>query len=258
MCSLLNAQPDSINLYYQIGYSDITEEHESQLTEFFESLDQKLKFHFEVFGSADYLGDIVSNRDLSDNRVSKLIHLMEHQYGHQIDSISSVSRGEVDNLGVIDPGGCVQEHRIVTIKINKSSLYGNIDDILELEPGSKLALSNLNFHGARHILMKRSVPTLKRLLLILQQNPELHIEIQGHVCCLDYQKYDGGWDRDTRTYELSENRAKHIYDFLVHKGIDSTRLSHRGFGGKFRLIEPEVTEEDRIQNRRVEILIVSN
>ncbi len=97
---------------------------------------------------------------------------------------------------------------------------------------------------------------MKRLLSILQEHQNIKIEIQGHVCCLDYQKFDDGWDRDTRTYNLSINRAEHIYKYLIHNGIDSTRLSYKGFGGAFRLIEPELNEEDRIQNRRVEILVV--
>jgi outer membrane protein OmpA-like peptidoglycan-associated protein len=52
------------------------------------------------------------------------------------------------------------------------------------------------------------------------------------------------------------NRAKAVYDFLVKKGIDAKRLTYKGFGSSKKLVE-EVTEIDRITNRRVEIKIVN-
>jgi outer membrane protein OmpA-like peptidoglycan-associated protein len=54
---------------------------------------------------------------------------------------------------------------------------------------------------------------------------------------------------------VSEARAKAIYDYLVQKGIDAKRLRYRGMGNYFPKVNPEITEEDRIANRRVEAVL---
>ena len=253
---VIYSQTDSLNLHYQIAYYNLSHEHKSDIDSFFSQLPPYSKYNIEITGSADYLGSVSSNQLLSDNRVRQILDYIHQEGYYMIDTIVIKSHGEIDNKGYRDPGGGVKKHRIVTLKVTNDIPVGNVHELLNLDPGEKLALSNLNFYGARHFLIKRSVPELKRLLMIMKMNPDLKIEIQGHVCCLDYHKHKDGFDRDTRTFDLSKNRAKHIYDYLVHNGIDSSRMSHIGRGGKYRLIENELTEEDRMTNRRVEILVV--
>ena len=47
-----------------------------------------------------------------------------------------------------------------------------------------------------------------------------------------------------------------ILNYLVEQGIDKMRMTYRGFAGRYPLVFPEVSEEDRTLNRRVEIKIV--
>jgi outer membrane protein OmpA-like peptidoglycan-associated protein len=62
------------------------------------------------------------------------------------------------------------------------------------------------------------------------------------------------------TYEpiLSVNRAKEIYNFLVDKGIEASRLSYAGFGRRRPVVVEEMNEFDAEKNRRVEIRITEN
>ena len=86
------------------------------------------------------------------------------------------------------------------------------------------------------------------LLTVLQLNPTLKIQIQGHLCCNVVDKKD-----------LSGQRAKAIYNFLVANEVSKSRLSHVGFGGTKALFPiPEKSESERAANRRVEILIIQN
>ena len=121
--------------------------------------------------------------------------------------------------------------------------------------GDNIALPNLNFIGGRHILLPASAPYLNELLGVLKKFPTLNIEIQGHICC-EYMAQDG-YDFDTRTNNLSANRARAIYDYLIENGIEASRLSYKGFGNKHPKIFPEKDESDRIANRRVEIKILA-
>ena len=65
-----------------------------------------------------------------------------------------------------------------------------------------------------------------------------------------------GYDMDTKTYELSVNRAKEVYTFLLRSGIDPRRMSYEGRGSNEKLYAVEVNDQQRTANRRVEIVIV--
>ena len=121
-----------------------------------------------------------------------------------------------------------------------------------VEIGTSFRLANLNFYGGRHDLLPKSFKALEQLLNTLKANPNLEIQIQGHICCL--QSGDGR-DIGDGTNNLSVNRAKAVYDYLIKNGINKKRLSYIGFGSQYKLV-PEITEEDLSTNRRVEIKVV--
>jgi flagellar motor protein MotB len=59
--------------------------------------------------------------------------------------------------------------------------------------------------------------------------------------------------------DLSTQRAKAIYNFLLNHDIQKDRLSYKGFGSSQPIFAlPEKDEQERAANRRVEILIVEN
>ena len=122
--------------------------------------------------------------------------------------------------------------------------------------GTKFTLHNLIFIGGRHYLVHSSVPVIQELLSVMNNNPTLVISIEGHVCCIP-GNHDGV-DLDLGTANLSEMRAKTVYDYLIRNGVSASRLSYKGFGHQFPIKPyPEATVEDMNTNRRVEIKIVS-
>ena len=121
--------------------------------------------------------------------------------------------------------------------------------------GTTLVLRNLNFEGGRHILLQRSIPILDDLLKAMQDNPNLKIEIHGHVCCT--ANYLDGRDNDLGTFDLSWQRAKVIYEYLIDHNINANRMTYRGFGASQKLYPLERDAFEQEENRRVEIKIVS-
>jgi outer membrane protein OmpA-like peptidoglycan-associated protein len=119
--------------------------------------------------------------------------------------------------------------------------------------GDNIILKNLNFYGGLRHLLPRSLPVLNELLSIMKDNPTLEIDIQGHICCVPGS--EDGPDNETGAQDLSVQRAKTVYQFLITNGIDANRLSYKGFGHQFPLTE-EKTPAEQEQNRRVEIKIV--
>ena len=118
----------------------------------------------------------------------------------------------------------------------------------ETKPGEKLKIENLNFIINTFAVVNESRVKMYELLLVLQRNPQMKIEIHGHLCCMPVDRTD-----------LSTQRAKAIYNFLIQNEIDKSRLSYKGFGSTQPIYPlPEKSEEERAANRRVEILIVEN
>ena len=81
----------------------------------------------------------------------------------------------------------------------------------------------------------------------LDRNSAIKVEIGGHTD-------DVG--STALNQELSNNRAKEVYLYLIGKGIDASRLSYRGFGANDP-IASNATEEGRAQNRRTEFKVVA-
>jgi len=121
--------------------------------------------------------------------------------------------------------------------------------------GTTIVLKNLNFEGGRHVLLRRSIPVLNELLEAMQQNPNLKIEIHGHVCCT--ATYLDGRDNDLGSFDLSWQRAKVVYQYLLEKNVSADRMSYKGFGASQKLFPEERDAYEQEENRRVEIKIVS-
>ena len=121
-------------------------------------------------------------------------------------------------------------------------------EVASAKTGEKLKIDNLNFVINTFAIVNESRGKLYELLLVMQKNPKLKIELQGHLCCMTKDKAD-----------LSTQRAKAISNFLRQKGIDSTRITYKGFGVSQPVFAiPEKNEGERAANRRVEILIIEN
>ena len=81
-----------------------------------------------------------------------------------------------------------------------------------------------------------------RLYDFLAENNEVYAFIRGHVCC-------------AQDPELSTARAYVVYSTLLRKGIPVERISYQGFSNTIPAVYPEITDEDRQRNRRVDVLL---
>lgn len=207
-----------------------------------------------VQGYADCQGDKVYNRILSEERAKfiarSIVQLgvvdegfpIEVIVGGQLPCISRSAQGDPDNRRV---------DVVMTYEVNKEP----IPEIWkqEIEENGRIELVGVNFQPGRHVFLEESTEPLSMLLDALKKNRNLKIELQGHICC---QPYPGdGQDNDTGLSNLSEARAKAVYDYLIKNGIDAARLKYKGMGNYFPKVQPEITEADRIANRRVEAVV---
>lgn len=135
------------------------------------------------------------------------------------------------------------------LKKSYSKLDPFLKDINLRKPdvGSTFILRNIFFDFDKSSLKNESFVELDKLFDYLKQNPSLNIEIGGHT------DNSGSDDYNIR---LSLDRSKEVYNYLILKGVDASRLTYKGYG-KNNPIASNDTEEGRAANRRTEFKIIS-
>ena len=133
--------------------------------------------------------------------------------------------------------------------VEKDSLKNRKNIAIDLEPigaGKYFVFENIFFDFDKSVLKEASISSLKRLGNFLDTHPEVAIRIVGHTDNVGNPAYN---DR------LSKQRAEGVKEFLISLGIDSARLESEGMGDKAPLV-PNVNEENRALNRRIEVIIL--
>ena len=135
--------------------------------------------------------------------------------------------------------------------IPSSTDYQEVEKNVQLKKmaiGTKIVLRNIFFDFDKATLRPESTAELERLIKLLTDLPNLKIEISGHTD-------DKGSDEYNK--KLSERRAETVVNYLIEKGIASSRLQFAGYGEE-RPIDTNETDEGRQQNRRTEFEIIGN
>jgi outer membrane protein OmpA-like peptidoglycan-associated protein len=270
---------DTFHLYFDLNVAPINRNTEKKIDLLIYNDKIINGSNIMIIGYADYLGTEKYNKNLSMERAQNVKRYLV-KYGINASDIKvCMGEGQVNRAGLTGKDGYPADRRVDIVINNKKTKKKNpagkplvskpkkdsvvrlnstnMEDITHLKPGSTMLLKNVYFPPNRHYLEPASYETLEKLVEILKDNPGLKISIEGHVCCISQDAPDAidlDWDSPT----LSVNRARAIYDYLVSKGIDASRLKYIGFAKHRPVVVNEVTEADRERNRRVEIRITEN
>lgn len=112
-------------------------------------------------------------------------------------------------------------------------------------PETPIVLNNIFFAPNAYTILPKSEGELLKLVDFLQQNPQIRIEINGYTDDTGTLEYN---------QELSENRAKAVFNFLIMEEIDPGRLSYKGYGNSNLKGGQGFSASG--QNRRVEFKII--
>jgi outer membrane protein OmpA-like peptidoglycan-associated protein len=115
-----------------------------------------------------------------------------------------------------------------------------------IKQGAKVRLENVFFATGSYELKPESKVELNEVVEFLNNNPAVRIMLEGHTDNVGSEAYNT---------ELSENRAKSVYKYLVNQGVDARRLEYKGYGFSQPVYTNE-TEEGRAGNRRTEMRIL--
>ena len=121
-----------------------------------------------------------------------------------------------------------------------------IGQVKTVEDEISVVLNNdILFQYGKTDLSKDSKQTLNKAVELLNQIPNRRLVIQGHTDSIGSDEFNK---------ELSEKRAKAVYDYMMKKGLNIKEVSYVGHG-ETRPVADNETKEGRKANRRVEFRI---
>lgn len=192
------------------------------------------------------------NDGLSDGE-----EIMKHRTAPLIadTDVDALKDGDEVNRYLTDPlrtdtdGGSVDDGREI---VNKTNPLDPIDDVpkkkeeIKVEVGKAIVLDGIVFKTGSAEINPESENILTIAYNTLEQNPEIGVEIHGHT---------DNVGKRTSNMKLSQRRADAVKAYLVGKGIDSSRISTKGFGPD-KPIASNRTPEGKQKNRRIEFFRV--
>jgi outer membrane protein OmpA-like peptidoglycan-associated protein/tetratricopeptide (TPR) repeat protein len=132
---------------------------------------------------------------------------------------------------------------------------GGVPTTVPLDPSeviitdTEVILKNVYFDFNKSNITSQGATELDKLFKVMKDNPNLVIFVKSHTDSKGSALYN---------LKLSEQRAQSTVQYIISKGIESERISGKGFGNT----EPKIpcgadcTEEQDSQNRRSEFAIL--
>jgi outer membrane protein OmpA-like peptidoglycan-associated protein len=120
---------------------------------------------------------------------------------------------------------------------------------IQLDPiavGAQTVLKNIFFKTNEYELQQKSEAQLATIIEFLKSNPRVAVEISGHT---------DSTGSDELNKELSINRARSVYDYLIDNEINEVRLSYAGYGSSLPVAD-NTSESGKALNRRIEFKII--
>jgi outer membrane protein OmpA-like peptidoglycan-associated protein len=116
-----------------------------------------------------------------------------------------------------------------------------------IETGQTYQINNINFGTDSYELNKQVVNILNEFIVFLDDNASVKVAIHGHT---------DNVGNPNKNLELSTNRAKAVFNYLIIQDVDPTRLKFKGFGASKPIVSNQ-TAEGKAKNRRTEFVILS-
>ncbi len=210
----------------------------------------------KIYGFCDWKGTNNYNDSLSLKRVKTVFNYLKRKEikvkdGYEIKGFGEdfdQSKVQSENRKVLIVYELKKEETPTLAAGNEENLP-LAEKFKQAKTGDRIRLKNIYFYNMTPRILPKSRPVLIELLCAMQDNPNLKIEIQGHICC--QKVFD--------INDLSVMRARAIYNYLVTQKINRKRMTYKGYGTSDPVHPiPEKTEAEQDENRRVEILVVEN
>ena len=117
--------------------------------------------------------------------------------------------------------------------------------------GKVFTVNNIYYDFDKWFIREDAKPALDNLVRIMQENP-ITVELSSHTDCRGSDAYN---------MKLSQKRAQAAVDYIIEHGVDTTRITAKGYGESMPVNDcvdgVKCTEDEYQANRRTEFKIIS-
>lgn len=156
-------------------------------------------------------------------------------FGSSKYQIAADAEGYISGTAIVDPKDIDSNKKVIR-------------DIFLTRNGETIRLDHLIFEQGKAAISPKSYPGLEELMVMMNNNPKLEIQLEGHT---DNQ------GNPKMNMELSQNRVDNVKKYLVSKGIGKDRIKTKAFGGTKPILNAN-SPEARALNRRVEMRVLKD
>ncbi|GAA4423258.1 OmpA family protein [Pontibacter saemangeumensis] len=117
----------------------------------------------------------------------------------------------------------------------------------EIVKEKAIVLENIFYDFDKANIRPDAAVELDKLVQVLNDNPGISIELSSHTDARGSDIYN---------QDLSQRRAESAVEYIISKGIDSSRITAKGYGESRPVVRNAKTEEEHQRNRRTEFKVV--
>jgi outer membrane protein OmpA-like peptidoglycan-associated protein len=199
----------------------------------------------EVLSSGPHSSTDVGQEKFKDKFVPLRImvdgkYLKVYMDEKRVANLPNADLGRANKIWVSIPGSDESPAYVGNIRVAEGGkkLYD------ALSASGRVATHGILFDTGSDNIRAESTPTLKEMVAMLNEHPELSLTIEGHT--------DNVGDAQANV-ALSAKRAEAVKKYLVDKGVGADRLTTKGLGAS-KPVASNATAEGRQENRRVELV----
>lgn len=162
--------------------------------------------------------------------------------------IGGDTRGTAIGAALGGLGGYIWSHQMEDKKRQMERATAGTGTVVTQTADNQLKLSipnDISFAIGRDDIQPRLMPILDQFAQGLNQQPTMEVRIVGHT---------DNTGSDAVNNPLSVNRAQSARDYLVSRGVASSRIAIEGRGAR-QPIADNNTEAGRARNRRIDIFL---
>ncbi|MDY0090122.1 MAG: OmpA family protein [Flavobacteriaceae bacterium] len=234
----ISAQEEMVySVFFDTNKTNIKEHQQTEVIAFIKQMDSTRVESIQIYGYCDDVGKEDYNKKLSTDRAQGV-----HDYlvnsgvkNKIIVTIEGKGRVLIEDDMADDVTALRSKNRRVDVVINLlpakvipiPGVYNNFKAGHIV--GDRIMLSDILFERGSSVLPLKCKNELDKMARMLHRHKNLHIEIQGHVCCTP-PHHTEAIDKATKKRKLSHNRAENVYKYLVFKKIPKERMIFKGYG----------------------------
>ncbi|BDS14056.1 OmpA family protein [Aureispira anguillae] len=233
------------SVFYEHSKSSVDERKSPGLKQLLEILKEHTHVVIEIGAHTDATGSSKYNKELSEKRAQSVKKYLEKK-GVSAARLVAKGYGESKLLNKCKDGVRCSDSEHAKNRRTEFKVIAQKG----FKVGDVIKVDHINYELNKDKLDMKDSRGLTEIIQLLKAN-KISVEIRSHTDSRGSSKYN---------LELSQKRAKAVYDYLVKNGINKYRLKYKGYGESNLLNKCKdgvrCSDREHAQNRRTDFKVI--